>query len=374
MNIFLVFITQSYFSVSKEVRLNSTHYLIMKIHNRRESQHIAIDHSADIDYKDFLKIYRNSTKERQLEAIRDFSATNRSKEIEFSGKKNEKQKALTKEIKEINRKNSNKNFTMVHSNRTLYDFNKFRDLNQFVFDIYNGVITIRDAEKEQTELASEIRDLIDYGVRSQKKDEQKQEVLRNVRQLLEIRNKIIDAFQNGIFPPPKNAQEKQTKEEEKQTKEEEKQTEEKAIPDWVKVSNYTFKKIEEDVEEYVKKGWFSKAEGRKFKMNRVKSFLEDIVDKKFDNAEEARIWYVNNIFDQEKKIKRTENKTSRNIDIINLHDSVKKNFVAPNYDKKDDEQPDTTYMPELESEESPAQRREHEGKGLKIFINSTTNA
>ena len=50
-------------SVPKEVRLNSTHYLIMKIHNRRELQQIAIDHSADIDYKDFLKIYRNCTKE-----------------------------------------------------------------------------------------------------------------------------------------------------------------------------------------------------------------------------------------------------------------------------------------------------------------------
>ena len=36
LNISLVFITQSYFSVPKEVRLNSTHYLIMKIHNRRE--------------------------------------------------------------------------------------------------------------------------------------------------------------------------------------------------------------------------------------------------------------------------------------------------------------------------------------------------
>ena len=33
LNISLVFITQSYFSVSKEVRLNSTHYLIMKIYN-----------------------------------------------------------------------------------------------------------------------------------------------------------------------------------------------------------------------------------------------------------------------------------------------------------------------------------------------------
>ena len=63
MNIFLVFITQSYFSVPKEVRLNCTHYLIMKIHNERELQQIAINHSADIDYKDFMKIYRNCTKE-----------------------------------------------------------------------------------------------------------------------------------------------------------------------------------------------------------------------------------------------------------------------------------------------------------------------
>ena len=54
LNISLVFITQSYFFVPKEVRLNSTHYLIMKINNRKDLQQIAIDHSADIDYKDFL--------------------------------------------------------------------------------------------------------------------------------------------------------------------------------------------------------------------------------------------------------------------------------------------------------------------------------
>ena len=35
----------------------------MKIHNKRELQKFAIDHSADIDYKDFVKIYRNCTKE-----------------------------------------------------------------------------------------------------------------------------------------------------------------------------------------------------------------------------------------------------------------------------------------------------------------------
>ena len=43
LNISLVFVTQSYFSVPKDVRLNSTHYLIMKINNRKELQNIAIN-------------------------------------------------------------------------------------------------------------------------------------------------------------------------------------------------------------------------------------------------------------------------------------------------------------------------------------------
>ena len=63
LNISLVFITQSYFFVPKDVRLNSTHYFIMKINNRRELQNIATDHSADIDHQDFQKIYRECTKE-----------------------------------------------------------------------------------------------------------------------------------------------------------------------------------------------------------------------------------------------------------------------------------------------------------------------
>ena len=63
LNISLAFITQSYFAVPKNVRLNSTHYLIMKINNKRELQNIAITHSADIAHKDFMKIYRECTKE-----------------------------------------------------------------------------------------------------------------------------------------------------------------------------------------------------------------------------------------------------------------------------------------------------------------------
>ena len=58
LNISLCFLNQSYFSVPKDVRLNCTHYIIFKLNNKRELQNIAINHSADIDYKDFTKIYR----------------------------------------------------------------------------------------------------------------------------------------------------------------------------------------------------------------------------------------------------------------------------------------------------------------------------
>ena len=63
LNISLVFITQSYFSVPKDVRLNCTHYFIMRINNKKELQNIAINHSVEIDYKDFMKIYREYTRE-----------------------------------------------------------------------------------------------------------------------------------------------------------------------------------------------------------------------------------------------------------------------------------------------------------------------
>ena len=56
-------ISQSYFSVPKDARLNCIHYIIFKLNNKRELQNIAINHSADIDYKDFVKIYRDCTKE-----------------------------------------------------------------------------------------------------------------------------------------------------------------------------------------------------------------------------------------------------------------------------------------------------------------------
>ena len=61
LSISLVFITQSYLKVPKDVRLNTTHFFIMKIPNKRELQQIAINHSSDIDFKDFIKIHKICT-------------------------------------------------------------------------------------------------------------------------------------------------------------------------------------------------------------------------------------------------------------------------------------------------------------------------
>ena len=63
LNIYLVCITQSYFKVPKDVGLNSTHFLIMKILNKRELQQIALNHSSKISFKDFIKIHKKSTAE-----------------------------------------------------------------------------------------------------------------------------------------------------------------------------------------------------------------------------------------------------------------------------------------------------------------------
>ena len=63
LNISLVFITQSYFKVAKDVRLNTSHFFIAKILNKRELQQIAINHSSDISTKDFTNIYRECTAE-----------------------------------------------------------------------------------------------------------------------------------------------------------------------------------------------------------------------------------------------------------------------------------------------------------------------
>ena len=63
LNFLLVFILflKSYFAVPKNIRLNATHYFVMKIPPKREPQQIAFNHSSDIDFQDFMNLYKICT-------------------------------------------------------------------------------------------------------------------------------------------------------------------------------------------------------------------------------------------------------------------------------------------------------------------------
>ena len=63
LNISIVFITQSCFRTPKDARLNSTHYTLMKISNKKELKSIAEENSGHLDFKDVLKIYNYCTNE-----------------------------------------------------------------------------------------------------------------------------------------------------------------------------------------------------------------------------------------------------------------------------------------------------------------------
>ena len=71
LNISIVFITQSYFKVPKDVRLNSTHFFIVKISNKRELQQIALSHSSNIDFRDFINVCKKCTAEQYSYLLND---------------------------------------------------------------------------------------------------------------------------------------------------------------------------------------------------------------------------------------------------------------------------------------------------------------
>ena len=71
LNISLVFIPQSCFKVSKTIRLNATHYFIMKVPNKRELQQIVSNPLSDINFKDFIRLYKDYTEELYLFLVND---------------------------------------------------------------------------------------------------------------------------------------------------------------------------------------------------------------------------------------------------------------------------------------------------------------
>ena len=61
LNISLAFITQSYFAVPKDIRLNATHYFIVKGPNKQKLKQIASQNLSDIGFEDFMNLYKKRT-------------------------------------------------------------------------------------------------------------------------------------------------------------------------------------------------------------------------------------------------------------------------------------------------------------------------
>ena len=75
LNISLVFMTQAYFKVPTDVRLNCSSYLLTKIQNKKELQQVGINNSSDINSKDFIEIYKTCTPEEYSFLVNDTTLT-----------------------------------------------------------------------------------------------------------------------------------------------------------------------------------------------------------------------------------------------------------------------------------------------------------
>ena len=135
------------------------------------------------------------------------------------------------------------------------------------------------------------------------------------------------------------------------------------------MSKDEFKKIYEDVKNYIKNGWYSKIKNKRITMLHVKLFLDFILHGNFDDPKEAKYWYKNNIFNDEMRLKKVKIKTDRNIDMIRLYDDVKKIFnplTSPTCSEElESEESDTEYLSPLQSAEQKRTRSKN--------INSKTN-
>ena len=88
----------------------------------------------------------------------------------------------------------------IGSDREKFNFNTFDMPLNFLSNIYNGKISLKEAEFKQRDLEIEIRNLqFGYESKDKKEKEEKSQVLMQANDLLEYRDKIIDAFKDNTF-------------------------------------------------------------------------------------------------------------------------------------------------------------------------------
>ena len=135
------------------------------------------------------------------------------------------------------------------------------------------------------------------------------------------------------------------------------------LPKWAKVSKKRFSEILIIITEAKNNGLKVNVDGEEITPDKAESLLKDISSKKM-NRHELKEKY-NDIVDDVEKILTKQPFTINEQNMIKIL-SLLKEIIKSN-DKKADEQPDATNMPELESEESAAERRNQQGEEVKIL-------
>ena len=88
----------------------------------------------------------------------------------------------------------------IGNNREKFNFNIFRKPLNFISAIYDGEISLKEAEFSQKYIEKKIEELkFNYKPKNEKEKEEINQVLIQANDLLEYKDKIIDAFKNGIF-------------------------------------------------------------------------------------------------------------------------------------------------------------------------------
>ena len=98
------------------------------------------------------------------------------------------------------KKNVDREESIYETNEYTYSFKNFQTIKTFGRDIYEGKITIEEADKYQTDLLVEIMNFRkNTKPRSQEKKREKEIVLENLHRFFEGREKVLDAFESKIF-------------------------------------------------------------------------------------------------------------------------------------------------------------------------------
>ena len=135
------------------------------------------------------------------------------------------------------------------------------------------------------------------------------------------------------------------------------------LPKWVKVSKKKLNEILSIITEAKNNGLKANVDGEKITLDKAWSLLKDISSKKIIRHEFQEKY--NNTVNDVDKILNKQPFTTNEQNMIKFV-SLLKEIIKPN-DKKTDEEPDTTNISELESEESAAERRNQQRKGVKIL-------